>query len=91
MPYFKQTSIDPDGGLRQVVKVQKPQIDRPYPDVLGDRQSPQRSVKCPASATDPALVHQELNVVNPYTRHLKTTEFTLTDSLGQLANSDRTT
>ena len=38
--------------------------------MLGEREGTQGTVKCPPGQRHLALVHQELTVVNPDTRHL---------------------
>ena len=64
--------VDSDGSLRQVVGADKLDVERPDSAVLGEREGLQGSVEGTPCLRDLSLVHEELTVVQPDTRHLHT-------------------
>lgn len=68
--YLQVTAVDADGGLGQGVAPDELEIEGPDAVVLSDGQRPQGPVEGTARPRDPALIHQELAVIQPDAGHL---------------------
>ena len=69
--YLEVPPVHPDGRLLERHGADKLEVERPDPVMLGDGHCPQGAVERPARPGDLALVHQELAVVQPDSRHLE--------------------
>ena len=70
-PDLEVSAIDSNGSLRHVVRADKLEVQRPYPAVLGEREGLEGSIKRPPRLGHLPLVHEELAVVQPDSRHLQ--------------------
>ena len=68
--YLEESAEDPNSCLWDVMLPDKLQIQGPDAVMLGDGQSPQRTVQGPTCPCQLGLVHQKLTVVQPDARHL---------------------
>ncbi len=62
--------INSKSRLRKVVATDEPQIEWPDSVVLSQGEGSQSTVKGSSGPGDLALLHQELTIINPDSRHL---------------------
>lgn len=61
--YLEEAPVASHSCLRQRVRAQEAQVQRPNPGMLGDGQCPEGTVESAAGVRDAALVHEELAVI----------------------------